>query len=84
MAFSIFSAEWGYANENIDGIKKCEELTFSFSNGLLINNEKVWFKEVKKWSNRLLKESANVNAELAERSILYYSLLVLMLSDHYI
>ncbi len=82
------AASWGYENPNRDDFQQSSRLCFSFSRGILWNNEKTWQKKIKKWANRLkilLVEKSDILADdRAIRSILYYSRLCIMLADHYI
>lgn len=87
-------ADWGYENREQresraiweKKYKKC----FSFSEGLLIDNSSKWRIELKKWSEKLLKNKASLVVALQDlssgggRSILLYTRLSLMLADHYV
>lgn len=77
---------WGYENrfEEADYQARLNDC-FTFPHGLMTDSPR-WVKEVKKWSQRLLVEQANVETVMNNgsfRLILHHARLCLMLGDHH-
>ena len=87
-------ATWGYENK-ATGIsdeewKKNYLKCFTFSEGLLLEENSKWRKELVKWSSKLLEQKKDIVDRLESgatgesRSILLYARTALMIADHYI
>ncbi|MFT6219934.1 MAG: CRISPR-associated endonuclease/helicase Cas3 [Rickettsiales bacterium] len=75
------TSNWGYQNYSQEQLDNC----FKFPKGLL-GSSKVWVKEVKKWSAKLLQAKPQIHQLIdngAYRLLLHHSRLCLMLGDHY-
>ncbi|WDP91087.1 MAG: type I-F CRISPR-associated helicase Cas3 [Desulfobacter sp.] len=82
--FEYIDKRWGYYNEIAAGtLGDC----LHFPKGL-ISNSKLWLKNVKRWSGKLIGQQKLVeqimkDTDRSYRPILYYARLSLMLADHY-
>jgi len=81
---NYITKEWGYENAYDEEYEQRVEQCFIFPKGLL-SNSKEWVKELRKWSNRMLKEMDLLNESMNDgsyRIVLHYARLTLMLGDH--
>ncbi len=80
--FTYVSENWGYANEKAkQTLRDC----LIFPEGLMTNS-RVWQKEVKRWSKKLLAQQSILETVFAQqhyRPLLHHARLCLMLGDHY-
>ena len=82
--FKHVDQRWGYSNEiAADTLSDC----LHFPKGL-ISGSKLWLKNVKRWSGKLLGQQELVaqiikEADHSYRPILFYARISLMLADHY-
>ena len=86
--FAQLSAVWGYNNTQREDFSDSSRQCFSFAQGLMLAEEDIWRKKLRKWAGRLGEIlSSYKGAEsciLLQRNLLLYSRMVLMLSDHYV
>ena len=82
--FGYIDQRWGYSNEiATDTLGEC----LHFPKGL-ISNSRLWLKNIKRWSGKLIRQQDLVaqimkDTDRSYRPILYYARLSLMLADHY-
>lgn len=83
---SFITKEWGYKNDkDSEEYEKRFKKCFILSKGLLLNSKR-WFKEIKKWSQKLQGQKNTFEQCMRDgtiRIVLHHARLSLMLGDHF-